>query len=138
MYETNAAVIGTVITAPNLRKTANGEEMLVFRMASNARRLDRASGEWVENGTLYLSVTCWRKLAQSARDSIQRGDPIFAYGTLRTNEYQTKDGVSRTDLEMRASSIGPDLARCSVRRERAPLTVAARPEPVPQPEPVAA
>lgn len=124
MNETNAAVTGTVITSPVLRTTASGEQLLVFRMASNARRYDRASGAWVENGTLYLTVACWRKLAQSARDCLRRGDPVIAYGTLRTNEYQAKDGTARSDLEMRASSLGPDLARCKVRRERAPLVAA--------------
>jgi single-strand DNA-binding protein len=118
MYETNAAVIGTVITTPVVRKTAQGDDLLIFRMASNARRQDRATGEWSDNGSLYLTVTCWRRLAKAVGDSIQRGDPIIAYGSIRTSEYRAKDGTERSDLEMRASAVGPDLARCWMRRER--------------------
>ena len=38
--------------------------------------------------------------------SIVVGDPIIAYGQLRTNEYTSRDGAERADLEMRASAVG--------------------------------
>ncbi|WP_410874904.1 hypothetical protein [Nocardia sp. A7] len=43
---------------------------------------------------------------------MHRGDPVIAYGQLRTHEYRGKDGTERRDLEMRAVAVGPDLARC--------------------------
>jgi single-strand DNA-binding protein len=113
MYEANTAVIGNVITHPVRRSLPSGEQVLTFRMASNSRRLDRDSGEWVDNGTLFLTVSCWRRLVEGVDASIQRGDPIIAYGQLRSSEYRTRDGVERHDLEMRATALGPDLGRCS-------------------------
>lgn len=113
MYEANTAVIGTVVTHPVRRSLPGGEQVTSFRMASNARRLDRDSGNWVNSGTLYLTVTCWRRLVDGVDASIRRGDPIIAYGQLRTNEYRTKDGAHRQDLEMRAAALGPDLGRCT-------------------------
>ena len=129
MYEAHAAIVGTVITNPVKRLLPNGDEVLSFRMASNARRHDRSSGEWVDGGTLYLSVTCWRRLVRGVGASIMRGDPIIAYGQLRTNEYTSREGVERADLEMTASAIGPDLARCIVKVERAKANVVAPLEP---------
>ncbi|MGV8872376.1 MAG: single-stranded DNA-binding protein [Rhodococcus sp. (in: high G+C Gram-positive bacteria)] len=114
MYEAQCAVIGTVITNPVKRSTPTGDEVLSFRMASNARRQDRATGEWTDGGTLYLTVTCWRRLVRGVGASLMKGDPIIAYGQLRTNEYTNRDGVERADLEMRASAVGPDLSRCNV------------------------
>ncbi|TLG12459.1 single-stranded DNA-binding protein [Nocardia cyriacigeorgica] len=113
MYEAISTVVGTVATQPVIRELPGGEQVLTFRMASTSRRLDRSSGEWVDNGTLFLTVSCWRKLVAGVDASIGRGDPIIAYGQLRTNEYRTRDGVDRRDLEMRASVIGPDLSRCT-------------------------
>ncbi|WP_278262950.1 single-stranded DNA-binding protein [Nocardia sp. AG03] len=113
MYETNTAVVGTVITHPVRRDLGNGDQVVTFRMASNARRLDPATGEWVDNGSLYLTVSCWRKLAVGVDRSLHRGDPVIAYGQLRSHEYRTKDGTERRDLEMRAAAVGPDLNRCS-------------------------
>lgn len=114
MYEAQCAVVGTVITNPVKRSTPTGDEVLSFRMASNARRHDRNTGEWTDGGTLYLTVTCWRRLVRGVGASLMKGDPIIAYGQLRTNEYTNRDGVERADLEMRASAVGPDLARCNV------------------------
>lgn len=114
MYEAQCAVVGTVITNPVKRSTPTGDEVLSFRMASNARRQDRNTGEWTDGGTLYLTVTCWRRLVRGVGASLMKGDPIVAYGQLRTNEYTNRDGVERADLEMRASAVGPDLARCNV------------------------
>ncbi|MFI5778744.1 single-stranded DNA-binding protein [Nocardia sp. NPDC051570] len=113
MYEANTVVVGNVVTHPVRRSLPGGDQVVTFRMASNSRRFDRDSGGWVDNGTLYLTVNCWRRLVEGVDASIRRGDPIIAYGQLRSTEYCTKDGVQRRDLEMRASAVGPDLARCS-------------------------
>ncbi|SUA47154.1 single-stranded DNA-binding protein [Nocardia africana] len=113
MYEANTAVIGTVVTHPVRRSLPGGEQVISFRMASNARRFDRDTGGWVDSGTLFLTVTCWRRLVEGVDASIRRGDPIIAYGQLRTNEYRTREGVQRHDLEMRAAALGPDLGRCA-------------------------
>lgn len=113
MYEAMASAIGTVVTDPVRRDLPNGEQVLSFRMASNSRRLDHTTGEWVDNGTLFLTVTCWRKLVAGVDASLHRGDPVIAHGQLRSNEYRTKDGAQRRDLEMRATAVGPDLSRCT-------------------------
>ena len=119
MYEAQCAVVGTVITNPVKRSTASGDEVLSFRMASNARRQDRATGEWTDGGTLFLTVTCWRRLVKGVGGSLMKGDPVIAYGQLKTNEYTTREGVERSGVEMPASAIGPDLARCIVTVARA-------------------
>lgn len=113
MYEAVATVVGTVVTEPVKRDLVGGEQVVNFRMASNARRLDHSSGKWVANGTLFLTVSCWRKLVDGVHISIRRGDPIIVQGQMRTNEYRTRDGVERRDLEMRAAAVGPDLSRCT-------------------------
>ncbi|WP_082393062.1 single-stranded DNA-binding protein [Nocardia arizonensis] len=124
MYEAMATVIGTVVTHPTKRELNSGEQVLTFRMASNSRRFDQASGQWVDNGTLFLTVTCWRRLVDGVEASIRRGDPIVVYGQLRSHEYRTRDGVERRDLEMRASAVGPDLTRCTARVIRSSETAA--------------
>ncbi|WP_405161641.1 single-stranded DNA-binding protein [Nocardia sp. NBC_01499] len=118
MYEANATVIGTIVNHPVKRELPNGEQVLTFRMASNARRLDHHTGEWVDNGTLFLTVSCWRRLLAGVDASMRRGDPVIAHGQLRSLEYRSKDGVDRRDLEMRATAVGPDLGRCTAQVTR--------------------
>ena len=125
MYETHATVVGTVITNPVKRQTTNGEEVLSFRMASNTRRKDAVTGEWTDGATLYLTVSCWRRLVTGVGASIMKGDPVMVAGELRTNEYTTKEGVPRSDLELRATAVGADLARCisKIERQSKPMSV---------------
>ncbi|GAA5065645.1 single-stranded DNA-binding protein [Nocardia callitridis] len=120
MYEANVTVIGNVVTHPVKRNLSDGEQVVTFRMASNSRRFDRSAGEWVDNGTLYLTVTCWRRLVEGVDLSLHRGDPVIAHGQLRSHEYRTRDGSERRDLEMRANAVGPDLSRCSAAISRRP------------------
>lgn len=114
MYETFTTVIGTVINEPRRRLTQAGEEVISFRVASNSRRVDRATGEWVDGPTLYLSVSCWRRLLTGTSLAIAKGRPVIVHGSIKTNEYVTAEGQKRSDLEMTASALGLDLARCVV------------------------
>ena len=83
----NVVVItGNLTRDPELRSLQSGNSVCSLRIASNSRRRD-ASGEWVDSGTLYLSVSCFRRLVPNVDASIGRGDPIIAYGQRRTNRY---------------------------------------------------
>jgi single-strand DNA-binding protein len=87
--------------------------VLNFRVACNERRFDKASESWVDGESLYLSVSCWRRLAENAA-SLVKGDPVIVRGKLRTREWTTEQGERRSVVELEANSIGPDLARCTV------------------------
>jgi single-strand DNA-binding protein len=67
----------------------------------------------VDGESLYLSVSCWRRLAENAA-SLVKGDPVIVRGKLRTREWTTEQGERRSVVELEANSIGPDLARCAV------------------------
>jgi single-strand DNA-binding protein len=59
---------------------------------------------------MYLSVTCWRNLADHVTASLHKGDQVVVQGRMKIEEYQTKEGAHRTDLVVDAKAIGPDLA----------------------------
>jgi single-strand DNA-binding protein len=93
--------------------------VLNFRIASNERRFDKTSESWVDGESLYLSVNCWRRLAENAA-SLVKGDPVIVSGKLRTREWTTEQGERRSVVELEANAVGPDLARCAatVRKQR--------------------
>lgn len=119
MNETELTVVGTLITGVERRHVADGAAVANFRVASNARRFDAASGGWTDGDTLYLSVTCWRQVADNAHSSLSLGDPVIVRGRLRTRSYD-RDGRRHSVTELHATAIGPDLARATaeVRRGR--------------------
>jgi len=115
--ETTVTIVGRVINVPEYRHTANDVEIAKFRMASNERRYDKESGTWVDGDTLYVNVTCWRRLAFGVHACIDKGDPVVVTGRLYTRGFEV-DGQRRSMTELDATSIGPDLARCTVKVHR--------------------
>jgi single-strand DNA-binding protein len=120
MRETPVTVVGTLVSDMRPRRVGpDGTLVLNFRVACNERRFDSESESWVNGDSLYLSVSCWRRLAENAA-SLVKGDPVIVRGKLRTREWATEQGERRSVVELEASAIGPDLARCvaTVRRPR--------------------
>ncbi|MEO9327666.1 single-stranded DNA-binding protein [Gordonia aurantiaca] len=114
MYETYTTVIGTVVSDPRRRETTTGEEVISFRVAANTRRFDRRVGDWVDGPSLYLTVSCRRRLLAGVGLAVAKGRPVIAHGQIKTNEYPAADGSRRSDLEMTAVAVGLDLSRCIV------------------------
>ena len=126
MFGTYLTVIGTLITNINRRRLADGTTVINFRVASNERRFDRASGTWTDGDTLYVSVTCWRQLAENVHRTFNLGDPIIVQGRLYSRNYEDRDGKRQSVTELEGIAVGPDLTRASavvtrLRRDGTPL-----------------
>lgn len=116
MFETSITVVGRIITDFRRRVVA-GQEVISFRVASNSRRRT-AEGTWEPGHTLYITVNCWGKLVTGVGAGLYKGAPIIAVGTVHTSEYEDREGLKRSALEMRATAVGPDLARVIARIEQ--------------------
>ncbi len=113
MSKTQATLVGTVVTDPYRRHSAEGAPFIKFRMVCNERRFDRATQEWVAGDSLFVNVTCWRRLVKGVGAGIGKGDPVIVVGRLYTHEWMDKDTDNRrSSLELDADAVGPDLARC--------------------------
>jgi len=128
MNETSVTLVGNLVDDPRLRTTETGVDVAGFRVASTARRWDRATGRWSDAGSLFLSVTCWRALAGNAVASLRKGDPVVVTGRLSTRTYE-KDGQTRSTCELEAVAIGPDLARGTAVFRRSPRPASSGEEP---------
>jgi single-strand DNA-binding protein len=117
MNETTVTITGNVITDVKSRRTGEGVRVSSFRMASNERRFDKMTGEWVDGDRLYVTVTCWRRLATGVSTSLLKGDPVVVTGRLFTRGYEV-EGQKRSVTELEATAVGPDLSRCSAELTR--------------------
>jgi single-strand DNA-binding protein len=129
--ETIVTIVGRVINTPEYRQTANDIEIAKFRLASNERRYDKESGTWVDGDTLYVNVTCWRRLAFGVHACVDKGDPVVVTGRLYTRGFEV-NGQRRSVTELDASSVGPDLSKCTVKVHRRREVQAAEPTDVDQ------
>jgi len=112
MFETSLTVVGHIVNDLQRRKVGENE-VLKFRMASNSRRRT-ADGGWEPGNTLFITVNCWGRLVTGVAAALGKGAPVIAVGHVYTSEYEDRDGNRRSSLEMRATSVGPDLSRAFV------------------------
>lgn len=118
MFETHLTVVGTLITNVNRRRLADDSSVVNFRVACTERRFDRATESWGDGDSLYVSVTCWRQLAENVHRTLTIGDPIIVRGRLRTRNYEDKDGRRQSVIELEGLAVGPDLTRSAARVTR--------------------
>lgn len=108
--EAQLSLTGYVATQPRFRHTSSGAPMASMRVAWTPRHLDRETGEWRDGHTSYVTVLCWRKLADNVALCIRKGDPVVVKGRLSIRPYE-KDGAPRIAVEVDAGSVGHDLSR---------------------------
>jgi single-strand DNA-binding protein len=110
MNDTQMTIVGNVVDDPRRRETKNGFAVTNFRVASTSRRYDREQEKFVDNGTLYVTVTCWRAMAENVDRSIRKGQPVVVTGRYYMREYKVEEQV-RTAYELEATAVGHDLSR---------------------------
>jgi single-strand DNA-binding protein len=121
-------VVGFVALDPHFEVLASGTSLMSLRIGSTPRRFDRDLGQWRDEDPMYLTVSCWRSLADNLQAcELKRGDPVVVTGKLRIREY-TKDGERRFSAQIEATTVGHDLSRGVARFQRSQRTAAGRPE----------
>ncbi|MDR6866061.1 single-strand DNA-binding protein [Microbacterium resistens] len=117
-------LVGNIASTPESTQTHSGVEVLTFRLATNNRRFDAKTGDWVDAGTNWYTVSAYRRLAENARTSLGKGDSVIVTGRLRLREWES-NGRRGMSAEIDAESLGPDLRWGTSRFTRAQRPVRA-------------
>jgi single-strand DNA-binding protein len=118
MNEAQITVIGWLAADPRYVATSTGTPLMSLRVGCTPRRFDRESGQWQDLESTFVTVNCWRGLAENVNASdLKRGDPVIVTGRLRIREY-VKDEQIRFSAVIEATTIGPDLTRGSAQFRR--------------------
>jgi single-strand DNA-binding protein len=111
MNDAQITVIGWLAADPRYVATSTGTPLVSLRVGCTPRRFDRESGQWQDMEATFLTVNCWRALAENVNASeMKRGDPVIVTGRLRIREY-LKDEQIRFSAVVDATTIGHDLTR---------------------------
>jgi single-strand DNA-binding protein len=90
----------------DVRFTPQGKTVAVGRIADSPRRFDRDRNEWVESGeTLWLGFEIWDRKAEALADAAKKGDLLMITGSLTSRTFDTKQGESRTVIEIKATEV---------------------------------
>lgn len=103
-------LIGNLVESPEVQVTQAGTSRARFRVASTERRRDPVTETWQDGESVFVQVTCWRRLAENVANSLEKGDRVIVSGRLR-QWVAEREGVRRTVHEIEADAVGPDLQR---------------------------
>jgi single-strand DNA-binding protein len=109
--EAHFSVVGFVATQPRGGYTKGGSRSVSMRVGWTPRSFDRGTGEWADQPSSFITVQCYKRVAEHVAVCLRRGDPIVVRGTLRVREFVDQKGVRRSSVEVLADSIGHDLSR---------------------------
>jgi single-strand DNA-binding protein len=110
MLEATIHLVGNLADNPNVTVLDNGAYLCRFRLVSTERRYDRKENRWVDGPSLFVDVTCWRRLAENVATTLSKGDRAVVIGRLQQREYETAQGEKRRPYQVTADAVGPELA----------------------------
>ncbi len=109
--------VGTIGRDAEVKHLSSGSAILTVTVANNVGYGEKQKTNWVR-------VTLFGKRAEGNLSGLLvKGQQVFVSGELTLNEYQTKDGSTKSNLEVNANII--DLV--GGKREQ---SAAAKPKPV--------
>jgi single-strand DNA-binding protein len=90
---------GIVARDAEVRYSPNGLAILTVTVANNI-------GFGEKQQTLWIRVALFGKRAEGQlQNYLKKGQPVFVSGELSQNEYQAKDGTTKTSLELNANVL---------------------------------
>ena len=95
---------GNLTRDPELRSTPSGMSVCSLRIASNTRRKDNSTGEWVDKPN-YFSVTVWGAQGENCARFLSKGRPVAIDGRLEWREWTGQDGGKRESIEIVADGV---------------------------------
>lgn len=98
----SAQFIGNLGADPETIILDSGSVLTKFSIAIHERYKTKA-GEEVEN-TDWFDIEAWGKTAEIAQQ-LEKGNRVMVHGSLRVNEYETKQGEKRSKVQIKAQHI---------------------------------
>ena len=95
------AIMGRLVTDPELRTTPAGHSVCSFRIACDRSYAQQGQ----ERQADFIDIVAWRQQADFVSRYFQKGSMIAIDGRLQTRNYQDKNGNSRTAVEVVANNI---------------------------------
>ena len=95
---------GNLTRDPELRSLPSGMSVCSLRIASNTRRKDNSTGEWVDKPN-YFDVTVWGAQGENCANDLSKGRPVAVDGRLEWREWEDKQGNKRQSVDIIADSV---------------------------------
>jgi single-strand DNA-binding protein len=95
---------GNLTAEPDLRSLPSGTTVCNLRLASNSRRKDASTGEWVDKPN-YFDLVVWGAQGEICARYLTKGRPIAIDGHLDWREYEAQDRSRRQAIQIIADTV---------------------------------
>ena len=102
-------LVGNLGVEPEVRYTADGKPVVTCRVASNYRRRDADSRDWVD-ATNWYRVTTFGRLAERLSEQLgsgrlAKGTRIIVFGRLEATAYMDRNNQPQPSLDVVADDV---------------------------------
>jgi single-strand DNA-binding protein len=111
-------IIGNVTRDPELRFTTGGTAVCSFGVAWTPRRRNPQTGEWEDGETTFFNCSAWRDLGENIAATISKGTRVVVTGSVRSRDWEDRDGNKRTSIEIDVDDCAPSLRWAQAQIER--------------------
>lgn len=91
-------IVGRLGNAPTTKNTKTGTSMCSFTVAVNSGWGDSKTTDW-------YSVSVFGKQAEFCSTYLSKGSLVCVSGSIRLQEYMSKDGSKKTSINLTADSV---------------------------------
>lgn len=96
-------ILGNLGKDPEVRFTPGGKALARFPVATSERWTDQDGNR--QERTEWHNVVVWGKQAESCGQYLAKGRQVYVEGSLRTRQYDDKDGNRRYTTEVVARDV---------------------------------
>lgn len=96
-----AFLIGNLVRDPELRSTTTGKSVCSFTIAVNRRKTQNSQNPEAD----YFRVTAWGELGESCSKYLAKGRKVAVTGSVSLSTYNTQEGQTRSNIEVRADEV---------------------------------
>ncbi|RDI45319.1 single-stranded DNA-binding protein [Nocardia mexicana] len=118
--DTRLTITGNLTADPELTFVPRGDAVVNFTVASTPRYFDRTSGEWRDGEALFLRCSLWRQPAENLAESLTRGSRVIVTGRLKQRSFTTREGDTRTVVELEVDEVAASLRYATAKVTRNP------------------
>jgi single-strand DNA-binding protein len=97
-------LIGNLGADPEVRYSPDGTAVAKFNIATSDQWKDKNTGE-MKKSTEWHRIVAFRRLGEICGEYLSKGKQVYVEGSLRTNQWQDKDGNKRYTTEIIASKM---------------------------------
>lgn len=102
----NITITGRLASDPELRFAASGVAMCNISIPDQKRVKNKDTGAWEDaSATTWFRVTVFKEAAESLAEHARKGDTVVVTGRLITREWTTKDGDTKSSLEVDYATV---------------------------------